>query len=139
MAKLGTISWFLLTAYFKIMPDGRESHDKFTGWIKSSSSGGALFVCHFRRVVSDRIQSAMQTRLRFIKSVAASGACVSYALPVRAAMDGAKLRIGLISDAHKDVIHDADARLQSFVDAMEASEVDAIFQLGDFCIPKPSN
>ncbi|MBI1325238.1 alkaline phosphatase [bacterium] len=50
-----------------------------------------------------------------------------------------KLRIGLIADVHKDIIHDADARLLAFVDAMTAAHADAVIQLGDFCIPKPEN
>ena len=50
-----------------------------------------------------------------------------------------KLRIGLIADVHKDIIHDADDRLKTFVDAMTAAKADAIVQLGDFCIPKAAN
>ncbi len=49
------------------------------------------------------------------------------------------LRIGLIADVHKDIIHDADERLTIFVDSMNAARADAIIQLGDFCIPKPQN
>lgn len=50
-----------------------------------------------------------------------------------------KLRIGLITDVHKDIIHNADERLTGFIEAMLAEKVDAIMQLGDFCIPKPEN
>lgn len=82
----------------------------------------------------------MPDRRRFLRSLAATSAALSFPLPLRAAGTGAaKLRIGLITDVHKDVIHDADARLQAFVDAMSRERVDAIMQLGDFCIPKPEN
>ena len=43
------------------------------------------------------------------------------------------------TDIHKDIMHDADQRLQAFVDAAVQSKVDFIIQLGDFCQPKPSN
>lgn len=50
-----------------------------------------------------------------------------------------KLKFGLISDVHKDIIHDADERLTAFVQEMQQSQVQAIMQMGDFCIPKMSN
>lgn len=49
------------------------------------------------------------------------------------------LRLGIISDVHKDIIHDADDRLQAFLEAMTAARADAILQLGDFCTPRPEN
>ena len=49
------------------------------------------------------------------------------------------LRFGIIADVHKDIIHDADRRLEIFVNAMIAARADFIIQLGDFCIPKPEN
>jgi predicted phosphodiesterase len=82
----------------------------------------------------------MKSRRHFLKSIAASTAAAGFPLPIHAAgTDPTKLRIGIITDVHKDVIHDADARLQTFVDAMRREQVDAIIQLGDFCIPKPAN
>lgn len=50
-----------------------------------------------------------------------------------------KLKLGLISDVHKDIIHDADERLNAFVKQMQEERADAILQMGDFCIPKPAN
>ncbi len=82
----------------------------------------------------------MPDRRRFLQSLAASAAALSFPLPLPAAESrSGKLRIGLISDVHKDVIHDADSRLQTFVDAMKRDQADAVMQLGDFCIPKPEN
>lgn len=49
------------------------------------------------------------------------------------------LRLGLITDLHRDVIHDADLRLQTFLEEVHRTEVHAKIQLGDFAIPKPAN
>lgn len=78
----------------------------------------------------------MKNRRRFLQSLAATAV---LPLPMLAADGGKKLRIGLITDVHKDIIPDADDRLKAFVDAMSAEKVDAVMQLGDFCIPKPEN
>lgn len=56
-----------------------------------------------------------------------------------AATSDSPLRFGLIADIHKDIIHDADDRLQTFITAMSKERLDFILQLGDFCIPKPEN
>lgn len=80
----------------------------------------------------------MNTRRQFLKT-ATLAATASYSLPLWAAPGAKKIRIGLITDIHKDVIHDADERLQVFLDAMKREKVDAIMQLGDFCQPKPAN
>lgn len=50
-----------------------------------------------------------------------------------------KLKIGLISDLHIDIIHDGEARLQIFLDEMKKENPDALIQMGDFAIPKPEN
>jgi len=51
----------------------------------------------------------------------------------------APLRIGLVADVHKDVMHDADDRLTRFIDHMQQVKPDFILQLGDFCTPVPQN
>ncbi|HHZ90011.1 TPA: alkaline phosphatase [Candidatus Poribacteria bacterium] len=48
-------------------------------------------------------------------------------------------QFGLISDIHKDVIHDADGRLRTFIQSAQTNQVDFILQMGDFCIPIPEN
>ena len=48
-------------------------------------------------------------------------------------------RLGIISDVHQDVIHDASDRLKVFLAEAEKREADAIIELGDFCVPKPEN
>ena len=49
------------------------------------------------------------------------------------------LRLGLITDLHRDIIYDADLRLQTFLEEVHRTEVHAKIQLGDFAIPKPAN
>lgn len=78
----------------------------------------------------------MIPRRDFLKTLAAGSL---LPLPLRAETKAHPLRIGLITDVHKDIMHDADSRLRTFIDAMNAAKVDAIMQLGDFCIPKPAN
>jgi predicted phosphodiesterase len=79
--------------------------------------------------------SPLMTRRRFLHASTA-------AWPLSAAAAGGEarhLRLGLVADLHKDVIHDADERLRAFVTSMTEAKVDAIVQLGDFCIPKAAN
>lgn len=49
------------------------------------------------------------------------------------------LRLGLITDLHKDIIHDADLRLQTFLESLNCISPHAKIQLGDFAIPKKEN
>ena len=53
--------------------------------------------------------------------------------------DPATLRFGLCADIHKDIMHDADARLRVFIERMREERVDFILQLGDFCCPYDKN
>jgi calcineurin-like phosphoesterase family protein len=46
---------------------------------------------------------------------------------------------GLITDLHVDIIHDAEYRFKTFLQEMKENRVDALFQLGDFAIPKAEN
>lgn len=50
-----------------------------------------------------------------------------------------KIRIGMISDIHQDVMHDGIKRLNAFLEAMRMAKPDFIVQLGDFCKPIASN
>lgn len=49
------------------------------------------------------------------------------------------LQLGLITDLHKDIIHDADLRLQTFLNTLKIIQPHAKIQLGDFAIPKKEN
>ena len=46
------------------------------------------------------------------------------------------VRFGICADVHKDVMHDADQRLQAFVTEMNEKDVDFIIELGDFTQPQ---
>jgi Icc protein len=50
-----------------------------------------------------------------------------------------KIKLGLISDLHVDIVHDGEARLQAFLKEMQKEKPSALIQLGDFAIPKPEN
>ncbi len=49
------------------------------------------------------------------------------------------VRFGLMTDVHKDIMHDADQRVQSFVNEMIALQPDFNIELGDFCQPVAKN
>lgn len=46
-----------------------------------------------------------------------------------------KVKFGVFSDAHVDIMHDIEQRLEVFIDACRKENVDFIVQLGDFCYP----
>lgn len=80
----------------------------------------------------------MPNRRQILRTLAA-GTVLPLPIAATPSSNSQKLRIGLITDIHKDIIHDADTRLKAFVDAMNQEKADAVIQLGDFCIPKPAN
>ncbi|PWJ59311.1 calcineurin-like phosphoesterase family protein [Dyadobacter jejuensis] len=51
----------------------------------------------------------------------------------------ATVKIGIITDLHHDIMHDAIDRLSKFIEAMNHEKPDFIIQAGDFCIPKKEN
>lgn len=80
----------------------------------------------------------MKTRRHFLQTALALSA--TYTLPLSAQGTARKkVRIGIITDIHKDVMPDADERLRTFIDVMNRQKVDAIIEMGDFCQPKPAN
>lgn len=81
-----------------------------------------------------------QSRRQFIARFSTAAAALSLPLPALArAGGGGKIRIGMISDVHQDVMHDGIKRLGAFLDAMREAKPDFIVQLGDFCKPTDSN
>ena len=50
-----------------------------------------------------------------------------------------EIRFGICADVHKDIMHDADERLQAFIDYTNQEKVDFTIQLGDFCRPYEHN
>ncbi len=49
------------------------------------------------------------------------------------------LTFALLADAHQDIMHDAEIRLEAFMRACEVKNPDFILQLGDFCFPVEKN
>ncbi|MEN7551042.1 metallophosphoesterase [Rapidithrix thailandica] len=49
------------------------------------------------------------------------------------------LKFGVIADPHKDIIPDADQRLEAFIEKAEEEKPDFIINLGDFCFAKEQN
>jgi len=50
-----------------------------------------------------------------------------------------KIRIGICTDLHQDIMHDCPQRLDAFINDMNIQQPDLIIQLGDFCRPIDSN
>lgn len=88
----------------------------------------------------DQAKKTSNSRRDFLKTSSVS--LLSLAIP-ESMLDlfssGEKLKIGLISDLHVDIIHDGRERLQIFLDQMQLENPDALIQMGDFAIPKPEN
>jgi calcineurin-like phosphoesterase family protein len=49
------------------------------------------------------------------------------------------LHFGVMTDVHKDIMHDADQRTRTFINDMTAFNPDFIIELGDFCQPIAKN
>lgn len=49
------------------------------------------------------------------------------------------VRFGICTDVHKDIMHDADERLDNFISDAKGRDLDFIIQMGDFATPKESN
>lgn len=50
-----------------------------------------------------------------------------------------KLNFGIVTDVHKDLMPDADKRLESFIHQAQEKKVDFIIQMGDFCMAETKN
>jgi len=68
-----------------------------------------------------------------------AGALCTLPVPALAAAGEGKVRFGLITDIHQDVMHDGPQRLSRFITAITEEKVDFIVQLGDFCVPHERN
>ena len=48
---------------------------------------------------------------------------------------GDKVKFGMFTDLHVDIMHDTEDRLREALEAMSSEGVDFVIQLGDFCYP----
>ena len=80
-------------------------------------------------------------RRDFIRYSVGGAGILMLPLGVNALSRGSKkhVRFGVCADVHKDIMHDADKRLQAFIDEATKQELDFIIQLGDFCRPYEQN
>ena len=88
----------------------------------------------------------MKKRRDFIKALSIGGAAIMFPLNIKANIlednkvsEEPKLKFGICTDVHKDIMHDADQRLQAFIDDATENSFDFIIQLGDFCRPYDYN
>ncbi|MDA1165717.1 MAG: twin-arginine translocation signal domain-containing protein [Planctomycetota bacterium] len=81
------------------------------------------------------------SRRQFLGTSAAGIGAVTLSWRGRAASAAAAaqkpVRFGVVSDVHKDVMHDADERLTVFVKEMQKERPDFVIQMGDFYVSIP--
>lgn len=82
-------------------------------------------------------------RRRFIIKTLQAGVVLSIPIACKnnTLLDGEtkKIRFGISSDIHVDVMHDAQERLHTYLQRMKSEKVNFIIDLGDFCHPIPAN
>jgi hypothetical protein len=82
-------------------------------------------------------------RRKFIRNltIGTSVAALPIGVSAKSALSNPvkKVRFGIITDVHNDVMHDGEYRLRSFLNAAKNKDLDFIIQLGDFCQPKEAN
>ncbi len=64
---------------------------------------------------------------------------LSFSPVVDATQSTKKLTFGIVTDVHKDLMPDADSRLETFIQKAQDRKVDFIIQLGDFCMAESPN
>lgn len=81
------------------------------------------------------------SRKTFLKLGAASCASLvfDWRLSAESKVPLKAVKFGLCTDPHKDLMHDADARLRAFIDMVNRDGSEFILQMGDFCCPVEKN
>lgn len=54
-------------------------------------------------------------------------------------ISSSNLNFGIVTDVHKDLMPDADQRLEAFITQAQERKVDFIIQMGDFCFAEAKN
>ncbi|MEJ2901371.1 metallophosphoesterase [Pedobacter panaciterrae] len=78
-------------------------------------------------------------RKEFLKTTGLAGGTLLFARYPELSPADKKIRIGMITDLHHDIMHDGIERLSAFIKEMNAESPDFIIQGGDFCVPKEAN
>jgi predicted phosphodiesterase len=79
-------------------------------------------------------------RRQFINNLALGSAGLLLPIPLAAAKKmKSPVKFGVCADVHKDIMHDADERLLTFVQSARKEVCDFIIHLGDFCRPYDYN
>ena len=78
-------------------------------------------------------------RRTFIKGVASTLVFPTGSVFAKSSGDARPIKLGLIADLHQDLVHDAQERLDSFLQSAKEQSVDALIQLGDFATPIAKN
>lgn len=80
-------------------------------------------------------------RRQFIQTAIGGSAFLILPINLKAFAKSQKrsLKIGICADIHKDVMHDSDSRLQTFINKAAERDLDFIIQMGDFCRPYDYN
>lgn len=80
-------------------------------------------------------------RRSFIKGAVATGVVLSLPTSALSLFDNRrnKVKIGIITDLHQDIMHDGKERMESFLRSMRSEKPDAIMQMGDFAYPGDKN
>ena len=81
----------------------------------------------------------LQKGLNWVNKAIRSGLVILLLFLAASCSQNKIVRFGVCTDVHKDVMHDADQRLQVFVSEMKEKDVDFIIQLGDFTQPQDYN
>ncbi len=88
---------------------------------------------------NDADQRFVGYRRGFLKLLASSLILPTGSLLAQNTVENRSIKFGLIADLHQDVIHDAQERLETFIQAGKDQTLDALIQLGDFATPIPKN
>ncbi|WP_157262395.1 metallophosphoesterase family protein [Pedobacter sp. PACM 27299] len=78
-------------------------------------------------------------RKEFLKNSGLAGGTLLFAKLPELNPAKNKVRFGMITDLHHDIMHDGMDRLSAFIKEMNIESPDFIIQGGDLCFPKKEN
>ncbi|MDN5287943.1 MAG: alkaline phosphatase [Mucilaginibacter sp.] len=78
-------------------------------------------------------------RKEFIAKSGLAGGILLFARYPELQPQSKKVRFGVITDLHHDIMYDGLERLSAFIDEMNMDAPDFIIQMGDLCYPKKEN